>query len=108
MRLQIELNPVYAQQLLLNSNFRLSLTLKEDEYGNITKLWIENTVENNDEITFRALVLNMVENHFYAVFEEITNNVEIANDDNAIPTYLIRTGVSRENSLIASIIEFEQ
>jgi hypothetical protein len=107
MRLRIELNPVYAQQLLQNSNFRLSLTLTEDKYGNITKLWIENTLENNDEITFRALALNMVKNHFCVVFQELTDNVEIVNDDNVMPTYLIRTVESRENSLIASIIEFE-
>ncbi len=107
MRLQIELNPVYAQQLLQNSNFRLSLTLTEDENGNITKFWIENTVENNDEITFRALALNMVKNHFCAFFQELIDNVEVVNDFNQIPTYLLKIGASRENRLIASIIEFK-
>lgn len=107
MRLQLELNPVYAQKLLQNSNFRLSLTLTADGYGNITKFWIENTIENNDEITFRTLALNMVRNHFFAVFQEITNNVEIANDDNEMPAYLIGRELPRDNRLIASIIEFE-
>lgn len=107
MRLRIELNPVYAQQLLQNSDFRLSLTLTEDEYGNITKFWIENTIENNDEITFRALALNIVRNHFCFVFQELINNVEVVNDFNQIPTYLLKLGASKENRLIASIIEFE-
>jgi hypothetical protein len=107
MRLQIELNPVYAQQLLQNRNFRLSLTLTEDEFGNITKFWIENNVENNDEITFRALALNMVRNHFCTVFQELPNNVEVVTDFNQIPTYLLKIGASSENRLIASIIDFE-
>lgn len=107
MRLRIELNPVYAKQLLQESNFRLSLTLTEDEYGNITKLWIENTVKDNNEKTFRVLALNMVKNHFCAVFPDSPNNVEVVNDFNQIPTYLLKIGTSRENRLIASIIDFE-
>jgi hypothetical protein len=106
MRARIEFNPIYTTNLLQNSNLIDSLITVRDENGFITEYWYENQVINNDEDTFRHQTLELIKNHFIIVFDEDDQNVLIANDNNSIATYLIRSIEQQNQRLIASIIDF--
>jgi hypothetical protein len=104
---RIEFNPIYTQNLLQNSNLIDSLITVRDENNNIIEFWIENQVEDNDEATFRAQVLNLIRQHFLLAFRENINNIELSIDDNNLHNALIRNGVTQNQRLIASIIDFK-
>ncbi len=108
MRARIHFNEFYTKHLMNNSNLMDSLITVNDENDFITEFWIENHVLDNNEFSFRFQLLNLIKNSFTTAFNVESNNVEIANDENNdLPTFLIRSTVAQNQRLIASIIDFE-
>jgi len=106
MKIRIELNPEYGQQLLLDPNFQSELVLIYSE-GFISEIWIENNVINSDEQYFKVMTLQMIKNHFCRIFNLPFDIAEIAYENNGMAKELIRLNTTDNYRKIATIVAFQ-
>ena len=108
MKLRITLSDEYAQKLLQDLTFHSLFEYVYDGQDRIKEIWIENTVINNDESTFKIQVLDLIKQHYCRIFDVkaehfdfVYNNTERGN----MPTSLILKKEGKFFS-VATIVEY--
>lgn len=108
MKAKIDLNEKYSTKILKNQNFGSLLTFVLNEDGLISEFWIENQVINNDEQTFRELILDSIKQAFLEEFSDLNFDLQVVYSDSMMASSLY-SPTPQENDLryIAKLTEFE-
>lgn len=107
MKIKIKLGDMYSQQLLSDSAFR-SMFIKTINQDNlITELWINNSVIDESEASFRTQVLGNIKAHFCRVFSDRTPVAEPTFNENGLGVSLVGKFGELAYSQIAMIEEFK-
>jgi len=101
MKIQVEIHDLFAQDLLMDDQFKSELSLIYND-TNITELWFENKVIDNEEIIFRAQVLEIVKKHYCRINNSDSKYLEISYDSN-IPKEILFTGPKYRLGSLAKI-----
>lgn len=104
MRAIIEINPAIINELAKDKLFAYEVILNFTN-EQVDSVWIDNTIENNDEQTFRVQCLNLIEQHYKRIYNDYSSRFEIAykeKDKKYLASFLIKYGPTL--NLIASIV----
>ena len=90
MKIQIEINESFAQDLLLDKDFQSELSFVY-EGSKIKELWVENKIIDNEEIMFKTQVLEMVKRNYCRINGCDSQFLTISYDSN-VPKEVLFTG----------------
>ncbi len=78
MKVQIDINDSFVQDLLNDADFLAELLLVQNENNFISEFWIENRILDNDEITFCTQSLEMIKRHYCRINNSAPEYLEIS------------------------------
>lgn len=106
MKIQIDINESFVQDLLGDTDFLSELSLVHNESNFITELWIKNKIVNNDELTFKTQALEMIIRHYCRINESDPQYLTIVYEGN-IPKEVCFAGPKYRLGYLATIKSFE-
>lgn len=106
MKIQIDINESFVQDLLGDTDFLSELSLVHNESNFISELWLKNKILNNDELTFKAQALEMIIRHYCRINGSNSQNLTIVYEGN-IPKGIRFTGPKYRLGYLATIKSFE-
>lgn len=106
MKIQIEINDSFAQDLLSDTVFLSELSLVHNDSNIITELWVKNKVVNNDVITFSSQVLEMIKGHYCRISDSDPKCLTISYEGNK-PKGILFTGTKYKMGHLVKIKTIE-